>query len=118
MTPGTAIVRRPSPRLAEGIVTHVQRAAVDAGRALEQWEGYVAALRDHGWRIVEVTPADEHPDGVFVEDAAAVLRGVAVATRPGAAQRLGEVDSVAETVAGLGPPTPSTSGSSRSSRAA
>ncbi len=102
MAPGTAIVRRPSPRLAEGIVTHAERTAVDAGRALKQWEGYVSAMRDHGWRIVEAPPADEHPDGAFVEDAVAVLRGIAVLTRPGAQQRRGEVDSLAPTLAGLG----------------
>ncbi|HEX2415016.1 MAG TPA: N(G),N(G)-dimethylarginine dimethylaminohydrolase [Thermoleophilaceae bacterium] len=102
MTAGTAIVRRPSPRLAEGIVTHIERASVDAGRAAEQWEGYGEALRNHGWRIEEVPTADEHPDGVFVEDAAVVLCGVAVLTRPGAPQRRGEVESVARTLGRLG----------------
>jgi dimethylargininase len=92
---GTAIVRRPSPRLAEGIVTHRRRTRVDVDRALEQWERYVDVLSDHGWDIVEAPPADEHPDGVFIEDAAVVLRGVAVLTRPGAAERRGEVDTVA-----------------------
>jgi dimethylargininase len=94
----TAIVRRPSPRLAEGIVTHRQRTPVDVDRALEQWERYVDVLSDHGWDIVEAPPADEHPDGVFIEDAAVVLRGVAVLTRPGAAERRGEVDTVAPTL--------------------
>jgi len=102
---GTAIVRRPSPRLAEGLVTHVERSPVDAERALEQWEGYVAALRDHGWEIVEAAPADDCPDGVFVEDAAVVLGGVAVLTRPGAPRRRAEVASVAEALAPLGLPT-------------
>jgi dimethylargininase len=97
-----AIVRRPSPRLSEGIVTHVERTPVDPGRALEQWNGYVAALREHGWRVEETPQADEHPDGVFVEDAVVVLRGVAVLTRPGVEQRRGEVDSIATTLARLG----------------
>jgi len=97
-----AVVRRPSPRLSEGIVTHVERTAVDPERALEQWRSYVAALGDHGWRLEETAPADEHPDGVFVEDAAVVLRRVAVLTRPGAEQRRGEVDSMAATLARLG----------------
>jgi dimethylargininase len=99
---GTAIVRRPSPRLAEGIVTHLRRTPVDVDRALEQWERYVDVLSDHGWDMVEAPPADEHPDGVFIEDAAVVLRGVAVLTRPGAAQRRGEVDSVAPILDRLG----------------
>src|SRR5258708_38689601 len=36
------------------------------------------------------------PDSVFVEDTAVVLDDVAIITRPGAASRRGEVDSVAE----------------------
>jgi dimethylargininase len=98
----TAIVRRPSPRLAEGIVTYLEPAAVDAGRALEQWERYVETLREHGWAIVEADPADDCPDGVFVEDAAVVLRGVAVLTRPGAPARRTEVASVADALSQLG----------------
>jgi dimethylargininase len=102
---GTAIVRRPSPRLDEGIVTHLERAPVDAERALAQWDAYVGALRDHAWEIVEAAPADDCPDGVFVEDAAAVLGGVAVLTRPGAERRRAEVASVAEALAPLDIPT-------------
>jgi dimethylargininase len=102
---GTAVVRRPSPRLDEGIVTHVERAPVDAERALAQWDAYVGALRDHGWEIVEAAPADDCPDGVFVEDAAVVLGGVAVLTCPGAERRRAEVASVAEALAPIGLPT-------------
>jgi dimethylargininase len=99
---GTAVVRRPSPALAEGIVTHLERAAVDVDRALEQWEAYVGVLRDHRWEIVEAPAADDCPDGVFVEDAAVVLNGVAVLTRPGAPRRRAEVASVAEALSALG----------------
>jgi dimethylargininase len=99
---GTAVVRRPSSRLAEGIVTHMERAPVDPELALRQWEAYVAALRDHGWEIVEAEPADDCPDGVFVEDAAVVLGGVAVLTRPGAPQRRAELDSVGRALAAAG----------------
>jgi dimethylargininase len=98
----TAIVRRPSPRLDEGIVTHRERAPVDAGRALDQWEAYVEALRSHGWEILEADPADDCPDGVFVEDAAVVLGGVAVLTRPGAPDRRAELASMAAALAELG----------------
>jgi dimethylargininase len=98
----TAIVRPPSPALADGIVTHVERAPVDARRALEQWEGYVGTLADHGWDVVQAPPADACPDGVFVEDAAVVLRGVAVLARPGVAARRDELGSVAATLSELG----------------
>ncbi len=102
MNPPTAIVRRPSSRLADGIVTHLERAPVDPDLALEQWKDYVDALSSHGWRIVEAPAADDCPDGVFVEDAAVVLRGVAVLTRPGAAQRRPEVESMAVALAEIG----------------
>ena len=79
-----ALVRRPSPRLAEGIVTHIERQPVDYHLALKQWERYVEAMEAAGWEIVEVPPADDCPDAVFVEDAVVVFRNVAVITRPGA----------------------------------
>lgn len=85
-----ALVRRPGPKLAEGIVTHIERVPVDLGAAVSQWEGYVAALRTHGWSTTEVEPADTCPDAVFVEDALVVFDDLAVVTRPGAAVRRGE----------------------------
>jgi dimethylargininase len=97
-----ALVRRPSPRLAEGLVTHIEREKVDTGLALEQWEGYVDALREHGWETVEVNPADDCPDSVFVEDTVVVYKNVALITRPGAESRREETMGVEEAVAGLG----------------
>lgn len=85
-----ALVRRPSPRLAEGLVTHVERTAVDVGLAVEQWEAYTEALRTHGWETVEVDPAEDCPDSVFVEDAVVVFRNVALIARPGAESRRAE----------------------------
>lgn len=89
------LARRPSPRLATGELTHLDRVAVDADLALDQWQGYVDTFRARGWEVVEVDPADEHPDGVFVEDAVVVFGEVAVLTSPGAASRRGEVATVA-----------------------
>jgi dimethylargininase len=76
-------------------LTHLDRVGVDADLALSQWRGYVDAFRAHGWDVVEVEPADEHPDGVFVEDAVVVFSGVAVLMSPGAESRRGEVATVA-----------------------
>jgi dimethylargininase len=85
-----AFVRRPGTLLADGLVTHQERVAVDVGLATQQWESYVAALRDNGWQIVEVDPIDECPDAVFIEDAVVVFGDLAVVTRPGAESRRGE----------------------------
>jgi len=97
-----ALVRPASPRLAEGIVTHIERQPLDYHLALKQWEGYVEAMEGSGWEIVEVPPADDCPDGVFVEDAVVVFRNVAVLSRPGADTRRLEVSSVEQTVEELG----------------
>ena len=53
-----------------------------------QWEGYVAALHDAGWETIEVPPADECPDSVFVEDTVVMYgdRAVVDATRRRRAQ--------------------------------
>lgn len=39
------LVRRPSARLADGELTHLHRQPVDGQVALQQWQGYVAAVR-------------------------------------------------------------------------
>lgn len=97
-----ALVRRPSPRLAEGLVTHIDRSPVDAGLAARQHEAYVAALRSAGWRVHELPAADDLPDAVFVEDTVVVCDGLAVLARPGAPERRAEVASVERAVTGLG----------------
>ena len=89
------LARRPSPRLAAGELTHLTRVPVDADLALAQWQGYVDAFREHGWEVTEIEPADEHPDGVFVEDAVVVFGDLAVLTSPGAESRRGELATVA-----------------------
>jgi dimethylargininase len=97
-----ALIRRPSPRLAEGLVTHIERQPVDVGLALRQWESYVAALHGAGWTTVEVPPIDECPDSVFVEDTMVVHGDVAVIARAGADERRAEAAAAEETVAAEG----------------
>ena len=64
--------------------------------------GYVAALRDFGWEILEVPPADDCPDAVFVEDTVVMYGDLAVVTRPGADERKPETDGTEEVLRGLG----------------
>lgn len=97
-----ALVRRPSPRLAEGILTHIERVPVDVDLATRQWQGYVDALREAGWQTVEVPPVDDCPDGVFVEDTVVMYGDRAVVTRPGADERKPETVAVAGLVEALG----------------
>lgn len=97
-----ALVRPPSPRLADGLVTHIERTPVDVPRAMQQWADYVAALEAHGWRTVEVPAAPDCPDAAFVEDTMVVFRDVAVIARPGADERKPEVTDAATVVAAHG----------------
>jgi dimethylargininase len=98
----TALVRRPSPRLSEGLLTHLDRSPVDADVAMKQWDGYVRALVDAGWRVTEVEPAPDCPDSVFVEDTVVVYGDLAVIARSGAVERRSETHATEKAVAELG----------------
>jgi len=98
----TALIRRPSSHLDEGIVSHIEREPVDVARAVEQWEGYVAVLQTSGWHTVEVPPADNCPDSVFVEDTMVVFGGTVVISRPGTPTREPETTAAEETVSTFG----------------
>jgi dimethylargininase len=97
-----ALVRRPGPRLPEGLVTHIARTPVDQDLAGRQWHGYVGALRAEGWETIEVPPADDCPDAVFVEDTVVVYGDLAVISRPGADERKPETAGTEATLASLG----------------
>lgn len=98
---GHLLVRRPSPALANGELTHIERTPVDPNLALRQWQGYVDAFACRGWTVHEVQPADEHPDGVFVEDTVVMFDDLAVLTSPGAASRRGETRTTEAAVRAL-----------------
>jgi len=99
---GTALVRAPSSRLAEGIVTHIERTPVDVALARDQHAAYASALAASGWEIQQVPVAEGCPDSVFIEDAMVVCEDVAVLTRPGAPARRAEVAGVASIAGSLG----------------
>ena len=97
-----AYVRKPSPHLGDGLVTHIKRTEIDIERAVEQWRGYCDALVHCGWSLIEVPAIDEHPDGVFLEDAAVMFGELAVITRPGAPERRGETTGLADVFGSAG----------------
>ena len=97
-----ALVRLPAANLADGQVTHIARSVIDAEKADEQWDGYVAALLDNGWDTIEVPVAAEAPDSVFVEDAVVIFGDTAVITSPGHESRRSETAGVEDTVRELG----------------
>ena len=97
-----ALVRRPGPRLADGLLTHIDRVPVDLDLANRQWEAYVAALQAEGWETIEVPRAPDCPDSVFVEDTVVMYDDLAVLARPGADERKAEVSGTEETLRDLG----------------
>lgn len=97
------LVRRPGPRLPDGQLTHLERVPVDLALARDQWETYVEVFRNQGWDVVEVEPADDCPDAVFVEDTLVVFGDLAVITRPGAESRKAETAGTERAIRGLVP---------------
>ncbi len=84
-------------------MTHVDRSpSVDVDLAMRQWAEYCAALERHGWDVVEAPPADDCPDGVFIEDQVVVHGDVAVLCRSGAPARRAEQVGLPETVEPIG----------------
>jgi dimethylargininase len=82
---GTVLVRAPSSRLAEGIVTHIRRTPVDVALARAQHAAYADAVAACGWMIAQAPAAEDCPDSVFIEDTVVVCEDLAVLARPGAA---------------------------------
>jgi dimethylargininase len=93
-----ALCRRPGPDLAGGITT-ADLGKPDFGLASEQFDRYVATLRECGLEVTVLEALDGYPDAHFVEDTAVVTSEVAVITRPGASSRQGEQHSIAEALA-------------------
>jgi dimethylargininase len=83
-------------------LTHLDRVPVDVDLAGRQWTSYVAALDACGWATIEVPPAPDCPDSVFVEDTVIVYGDTAVITRPGAPVRRPETAGTRAALDGLG----------------
>jgi dimethylargininase len=93
-----AIVRVPGANFADGLTTSGTQSGPELGKAQGQHAAYCRALAECGLKVV-VMPADEgYPDGAFVEDTFVIADRVAVATRPGARTRQGEVGAVMSAV--------------------
>jgi dimethylargininase len=90
-----ALTRAVSPRIVQCELGFIARQPIDFARAAAQHLEYERRLAAHGYAVMPIAGAPEFPDGVFVEDCAIVLDEVAIITRPGAASRQGETESVA-----------------------
>jgi dimethylargininase len=105
-----AITRAISAAIGQCELTHLQRQAIDVGKARAQHGAYERRLHEAGCAVVRLPSDDTLPDSVFVEDTALVFDELAIVTRPGASSRRGETTAVAEalsayrTVRQIGPP--------------
>jgi dimethylargininase len=94
-----AMTRAVSPAIGRCELTFADRRRIDPRRAAAQHAAYEDALRSAGCSVERLPAADDHPDGVFVEDTAVVLDEIAVITRPGAESRRGETETTASALA-------------------
>lgn len=93
------IVRLPARSFAAGL-TSSHEGAPDVDRALAQHRAYREALVRCGVALTELPSDPRHPDSTFVEDTAILTPHGAIATRPGAPSRAGEVDDIVQTLRG------------------
>jgi dimethylargininase len=98
-----AVTRPVSSSFGNCELTHVARTPIDVGLAARQHAAYERALESVGCAVHRLKAEADLPDAVFVEDAAVVLNRAAVVTRPGAASRRPEVDTVADALAAWRP---------------
>ena len=91
----SALVRLPSPDLADGERTHYDRLPIDFPRALEQHAVYRSVLEAMDIAVTVLPALSGFPDAVFVEDALLAFPSLCVLTRPGAASRAAEPDAIA-----------------------
>ena len=91
-----AITRDVSPRFNECELTHIDRTPIDVNVAQFQHHGYVQAIKEFGFSVLELPAEPDLPDSVFVEDTAIVLQEVALITKPGADSRKPETKSITE----------------------
>jgi dimethylargininase len=93
-----AIVRLPGENFSQGLTMSESASGPDFRKALEQHAAYCRALAACGVEVSVMSADDNYPDGTFVEDTFVIAARVAIATRPGASTRRGEVESVANAV--------------------
>jgi dimethylargininase len=91
----TAITREVSRSIVYCELTFLERVPIDVDRAREQHAQYRTALKYLGVSLISLPEEPNMADSVFVEDTALVLDECAIITRPGAAPRRRETESIA-----------------------
>jgi dimethylargininase len=89
-----AITRAVSRAIINCELTNLERSPINVERARAQHGQYEAALKQLGVAVLSLPEAPTLADSVFVEDTALVLDECAVITRPGAASRRTETETI------------------------
>jgi dimethylargininase len=89
----SALVRAPARSVVHGLSSQPGPRPLFEGIEREHAE-YVRALEDCGLSVETLPPLEDYPDSIFVEDPALVFGNGAIALRPGAQTRLGEVTQI------------------------
>ena len=95
-----AIARPPGATFSQGLST-AGLGPPDLALASTQHAAYCDALRTCGLAVTVLDADPGFPDAPFVEDTAVIAERVTIVTRPGAASRRGEVDSIRACLRGL-----------------
>ncbi len=95
-----AIARPPGATFSQGLST-AGLGPPDLALASIQHAAYCEALRSCGLAVTVLDADPGFADAPFVEDTAVLAERVTIVTRPGAASRLGEVDSIRDHLRGL-----------------
>ncbi len=95
-----AIARPPGATFSQGLST-AGLGPPDLALASTQHAAYCDALRTCGLTVTVLDADPGFPDAPFVEDTAVIAERVTIVTRPGAASRRGEVDSIRARLRGL-----------------
>jgi dimethylargininase len=90
-----AITRDVSNAMNRCEISFIERTEIDVAKARAQHRVYEDCLRAIGLDVISLPAEPDLPDSVFVEDPAIVLDEIAVITRPGAASRRAECESLA-----------------------
>ena len=90
-----AIVRPPSPNFSDGLTTASLGVPIYEV-ALKQHAAYCVALEECGLTVTCLEADPAYPDSTFVEDTAVLTESGAILTRPGAASRRGELQTISE----------------------
>lgn len=84
-----ALCRRPSKSIVNGLRA-TDHGDPDYTTFVQQHAHYVKALQQAGCEVNVLDANEDHPDSVFIEDAALCLENMAIVLRPGAESRFGE----------------------------